>query len=748
MMKNSISGVLASLLFCLWGAVAACAADTQSFAGSASCAECHATETTAWSQSDHAWALREPDATSVLGDFNDARFTLKGITTRFFQKDGHYWVETDGPDGRLTQYQVRYTVGVRPLQQYLVETGNGRLQVLDIAWDAMARKWFHLYPDQDASAGNGMHWTGTYKNWQARCAECHQTGFDKGYDLQSGTYKSHWAELTVSCESCHGPSSAHVQAARAAKAGTHSAASENLMKLGPGQQANELAVCGPCHARREAFAQASAPVGSTLSDHYNLALLTPDLYFADGQQDAEDYILGSFLQSKMMAKGVTCSNCHDPHSGKLVAEGNAVCTQCHSTTGRAEFPTLARKDYDTAAHTHHKDGTDGAQCVSCHMPDRVYMQIDKRRDHFFRRPDPLQSKAAGAPDVCTRCHADKSPEWAAQQIAAWFPAVDRGWQDRAPFVAFHAGDRSQTVLDALAAYAADLGRPAIVRATAADMLQDTGDPALKDKLQSLLRDPSDLVRAAAAGLSREADPPAKVSLLSPLLADPSRLVRQSAAVQLAGTDPATLSAADAAALSKALAEYLDSRRANADMPEAHMALAGLALSMRQWPSAEAAFKQAVSMDPQLEQGWLMLARIRAALGDEPGAGQYLDKGIGYLPRGISLLFERAAFESRAGNDKKAIDWLRRITAIDPQDADAWLQIAAAALRIQDAGLVIDAAGKVMELQPANTDGYVVAAIGHYIQGDTAAAKALAAKAVAIDAKVQLPAEIAALLKGP
>jgi predicted CXXCH cytochrome family protein len=263
------------------------------------------------------------------------------------------------------------------------------------------------------------------------------------------SYSTKWAELTVSCESCHGQSAEHVAWARNDKSAEPPAGS--FPKLGVGGQAGELAVCGPCHARREAFSGDSVSAGSIFGDHYRLALLKPGLYFADGQQQDEVYILGSFLQSKMKAKGVTCSNCHDPHSSQLIADGNAICTQCHSEAARAEFPSLKKANYDTPAHHHHKPGTDAAQCVSCHMPESNYMRIDKRRDHFFRIPDPAQSNAAGAPDVCTSCHKGESQEWAAQRINAWAPNSDRSWQDRAAFIAVSSGGTSSADIEALTA---------------------------------------------------------------------------------------------------------------------------------------------------------------------------------------------------------------------------------------------------------------------------------------------------------
>lgn len=723
------------------------AAHADGFAGSNTCAGCHAAETAAWTGSDHAWALKEPDADSVLGDFSGATFNRKGQTTRFFTDAGRYMVETVGPDGKVAQYPVRYAVGVRPLQQYLVETEGGRLQALDLVWDTVSRRWFDLYPDQENDAGNGLHWSGSYKNWQARCAECHQTGFDKGYDLKARTYQSHWSELTVSCESCHGASAAHV-AAMQATTKAPPASPPPMLALGPGQQGNELAACGPCHARREAFSQKSPPAGSKFSDHYNLALLTPGLYFADGQQDGEVYILGSFLQSKMMARGVTCSNCHEPHSGRLLAEGNAVCTQCHSEAGRADFPTVARKAYDSAAHHRHADGTEAAQCVSCHMPERTYMMVDGRRDHFFRRPDPLQSKAAGAPDACTGCHADKTQAWAAERIAEWFPDADRTWQDRTPFVAFHKGDRSPAVLEALAAYARDPARPAIVRATAAALLRDGGDPAVSDTLAPMLQDPSALMRTAAAGLFRQSAPAAKLAALGPLLSDPARGVRHAAAAELAALDRAGMREGEQDALRKATEEYVASRNANADMPEAHMALAGLALSLRNWGAAVTAFTEATVLDPQLEEAWVMLGRLTLALGDARAAEQYLERGIQYGPRSIALLMERADLAAQGGDDAKAIDGYRRALAIDDARADIWLALASAALRVSDTALVIDASGKAIALEPGNADAHVLAAIAHYLRGNEIQAKAMAAKAREIFPSIQLPRALETLLTRP
>ena len=139
------------------------------------------------------------DTRACARRFRDAKFAFKGVTSRFFPKDGKYFVETDSADGKLQHFEIKYVVGVAPLQQYLVDTGHGRLQALDLAWDTVAKRWYHLYPNEDVTARNGLHWTGPYKNWQARCAVCHQTDFKKNYSEKDRSYHTTWKDLTVAC---------------------------------------------------------------------------------------------------------------------------------------------------------------------------------------------------------------------------------------------------------------------------------------------------------------------------------------------------------------------------------------------------------------------------------------------------------------------------------------------------------------------------------------------------------------------
>ena len=635
-MGNDVKLLLLVIAGLFWPAPPSVAEDSggasPTFVSSDACAGCHRGQFDAWSRSHHSWAWREPTTANVLADFDDARFEHRGFTYQFTRRDGRFLIVADGPDGKATTYPVRYVVGVTPLQQYLVETDRGRLQALDVAWDTKRRRWYHLYPTTDTSAGDGMHWSGSYKNWNARCAECHATGFKKNYDPLGDMYRSTQAEIGVGCEACHGPGQAHVAWANEPQA-FDSDGWNGVDGLGlratyrKGEARTETNLCAACHSRREPLGADSPPPGAEFDDHYRLALLRDGLYFPDGQIRDEVYVYGSFLQSKMHAAGVTCTDCHDAHSYGLRRDGNSVCTQCHSPRGNPAFPTLRARDYDSPRHHFHpRDGESGA-CVSCHMPERDYMVVDGRRDHGFRVPRPDLSAALGTPDTCTGCHGDRTSQWAMEQIRRWHPEARSGSPHFAHSFAKAVKGADDAVADALREIASTAAQPAIVRATALHRLSAPGFPVGSDDLAGWVQDPSPLVRAEAARLLLELPETARIAWLTALLGDRSRSVRIEAAKASLGMDPGRFAETTRPRLSAAMSELQAALRAKADFPETQMAIGGVALTLRNLPAASQAFRRAVTMDPQLVQAWLMLARIQAARGDRDEVQATLEQAI-------------------------------------------------------------------------------------------------------------------------
>jgi len=618
-----------------------------SYLGSAVCADCHTSVSQEWANSHHALAWQMPDEQTVLGNFDDAIFEHQGVSSRFNQSGELFIVTTDKPDGTTTSFEVQGVAGVEPLQQYLVATETGRLQALDIAWDVDRQVWYHLYPEQDLRAGDGLHWTGPYKNWNARCAECHATGYAKNYDHQTRLYASEQVEVGVGCEACHGPGEAHVKWAKAPDRDdeylwTGLNASGFLIGFTPESPDTEIHQCAGCHARREPLGDGNPLPGTTFYDAYRLALLRDGLYHADGSIQDEVYVYGSFLQSKMYARGVRCTNCHEAHTANLKSQGNALCIQCHSAVGNPQFQSLKLATYDDPSHHFHDAESAGAQCKNCHMVERIYMGIDGRRDHGFRIPRPDLSVEIGTPNACNDCHTDESADWAAIKIKEWFPDSIRRTVSFAQTFATARSDPG-SVTDELLEISENQQQSGIVRASALQLLRDVSSVSIAARATPLIGDDDPLVRSAAIALQRGATPIDRIQRLVAALEDPVQSVRISAVRALLGEQIAHLPPNIATAHRTAMNEWRSSFMAKTDFPETHMAIGGMALVLRDSRAAEQAFREAVRLDPQLVDAWNMIVRIRAVVGDRDGARAALDDAILANPSNGFLLSLKEEF---------------------------------------------------------------------------------------------------------
>jgi predicted CXXCH cytochrome family protein len=606
---------------------------TPDYVGSDQCVQCHTAEAEAWAASHHALAWTEVEAGHATADFDGTRFDHDGMSVEFSVTSDGLRANVIEKDGVATEYGVHSVVGIEPLQQYLFETEPGRLQSFDVVWDTENQQWFHLYPDQDLPPDDGLHWTGPYKNWNARCAECHATGFEKNYDVQTRSYASTQSEIGVGCEACHGPGSAHIDWTQGRTLAADLSEFGFTMSWGRGQTEAEIQQCAGCHSRREAHGDGNPIPGTPYHDAYNLAVLRPGLYHPDGQILDEVYVYGSFLQSKMYAQGVGCMNCHDPHSAELKADGNGVCTQCHSPAGNPDFPTLSAKEYDTPAHHHHPEDSAGAQCKSCHMIERVYMGVDGRRDHSFRVPRPDLSLGE---DACTDCHQNEGQDWAAQRIEEWFPVSPH----RVPHygTAFQAAiDGSVDGSDALLEIATEPLQPGIVRATAAYLLQPFGSADVADETASLLTDVDPLVRANAVALQRQAALPDQIQRLEPLLSDPVRNVRISAAKEFLNIPVQALTVKQQSEVARGMGEWQGTIANRLDFPETHLVLGGMALTFRNAPAAERAFREVITLDPQRAEAWPMLVQLSQINRGIDAARGVLAEGLKVLPNDPGLL---------------------------------------------------------------------------------------------------------------
>ena len=671
------------LLFLLlsWPTVADTADSRPDFVGRQVCASCHAGQEKLWQDSHHDLAMQEVTVATVLGDFNNREFTHAGITSRFYRKDGRFMVRTDGPDGKLADYEIKYTFGVEPLQQYLVEFPGGRLQALSIAWDTRPReqggqRWFHLYPDEQITHDDELHWTGLNQNWNGMCAECHSTHLQKNYDPLQKSFATRWSEIDVSCEACHGPGGWHVDWANK-KPGWETLADSKGLTIAlderrdvywqpntdtgtasrskPREGVAEIGMCARCHARRSVIS-AGYVHGEPLLDHYLPRLLDAGMYFPDGQIEDEVYVYGSFLQSRMHQAGVTCSDCHEPHSLELRQPGSGVCLQCH-----------AANKFATTAHHFHKADSAGASCVECHMPPRDYMVVDPRHDHSFRIPRPDQSVTLGTPNACNNCHADKSAQWAATRVQDWYGHVPQGLQTYAgTLAAARSGDPRAG--EPLLQLIRDSGAPAIVRATALSQVGPYLDAQSLDVLAQGIRDDDPAVRVATTGLLEQLPAGVRARLAFPLLGDDVRAVRIEAARVLATMPAGDLDDNQQALLEQGLQEFFESQRVNAERPEAQTNLGNLYMRRGQLQQAEHAYRTAIELNPAYTPAWVNLADYYRGRKDEAAAEKTLRAAIARMPGVAELHYALGLSLVRQQQSGSGLAELQQAAALNPESA--------------------------------------------------------------------------------
>jgi tetratricopeptide (TPR) repeat protein len=711
---------------------------SEGYAGSPSCIECHEEAYQAWSGSHHDLAMQVASEDTVLGDFDDASFTHFGVTSRFFRRGDGFFVETEGPDGEIAEFEISHTFGVENLQQYLVGFPDGRLQSLTIAWDTRppeqgGGRWFHLYPDERILSGDPLHWTGRYQNWNGMCAECHSTNLQKRYDPDSDSYATIWDEIDVSCETCHGPGKEHVEwAEEAERLGVPASGHHRLLvDFETGDSRYEVDVCAPCHSRRHRVS-AEDRAGRPYLDDFMPVALREDLYHADGQVLEEVYVYGSFLQSRMYHQGVRCSDCHNSHSAELLGEGNVICLRCHQEQPDPRFPTLQRKNYDTPEHHFHPEGKPGTACVDCHMPATTYMVVDPRRDHGLKVPRPDLSVKLGTPNACSGCHSEETAQWSADWVVEWYgPERRRDPHYAEVFAAGRAGDPA--AFQPLVALAGDEEEPALVRATALELLSQYG-PAALDSLVAATGDEEPLLRATAA--ARLARLPAEQRLAAvPLLEDPIRAVRVEAARVLAELPPDRLEPAQARALDAALGEYREAQQAMSDMPAGHLNLAVLHANRGEPVLAEHAYRKALRMDPDFLPARANLANLYNARGRNDDAERVLREGIKRDPEQGELHYSLGLLLAEESRLEEAARALGRAAALLPERARAHYNHG---LALQQLGRRSEAGAALLEarrLDPGDPAIAYAVAVFHVQQGqwDLALPHARALKALAPDA---------------
>lgn len=639
--------------------------------------------------------MQFPNKETVLGDFNEAEFDYFGIKTKFYRKGDEYWVTTDGPEGVSQSYRIEYTFGVEPLQQYLVKFPDGRLQALSVCWDGEEKKWFHLHPEEKIDHANPLHWTGPQYNWNFMCAECHSTGIEKNYDSRSDTYNTTFDEVNVSCESCHGPGSRHLDYLGGEELPNRGFPA-NLKGRGPWHpqtedapprpahpalQSDQLDTCARCHSRRAQLKE-EYKHGEPLGQTHSLAILSEELYYPDGQIKDEVYVYGSFLQSKMYHSGVVCTDCHNPHTARLKASGDSLCLSCH-------LPSR----YATQEHSHHQS----VSCIECHMPGKNYMINDFRRDHSFRVPRPDVSAQTGSPNACNQCHQDKTVGWAQEAFVEWYGEPDPHFGT--VFHRLQGGD--QSALSEVATIALDKSYPDMVRAGALSLAP------VPELLTEALKDESYLVRREAVRALADAPLEVRIQMLPPLASDPVADVRMEVGRLLADYS------SPSPAVAGAIDEYRGSLEFNADRVESRLGQAELLLRQGKQEEAEQEFKAILARYPLSPQAYVNSADYYRATGQDQVGEKLLKEGIAQLspPETASLHHSLGLLLVRGKRYEEGISELKK--AFEQSSGDARYAVVYA-IGLEGLG-ELDSAVKVLEktLQSRPQDSQILELLQNY-----------------------------------
>lgn len=606
------------------------------FVGNDQCKSCHMKEWKDWETSDHFKAMLPANDTSVKGDFNNTTLTADGVRSRFFKKEGVFFINTEGPDGKNHDYKVVYTFGHYPLQQYLVEFPGGRMQVTRASWDSKKGKWFHQYSGQKIAPRDWLHWTRDAQNWNTMCAGCHSTNLVKNYDMAADSYHTTYTNVNVGCESCHGPGKLHIDYINTAyKEGKKQEGHfTNALKTQPSQ----LNTCSPCHAVKSDISH-EPHLSAELMDHFIPQLPTTERFHADGQILEEDFIYASFLQSKMMSRGVTCNNCHSAHTGKVLYASNQLCLQCHAKT------------YDSPAHHFHQQNTVQAECKSCHMPGQYYMGNDYRHDHSFRSPRPDLTVRYNTPNACNSCHKDKSARWAGEAVEKWWGKTRKYHfsEDLIP------GSRSDANAEVhLLKLLRDTATPPIIRATA---LYYLGNIITQNSLNAItpqLQSSEAIIRYNALRALSNFPAEQWTSQVLPLLSDKVRAVRIAAADLVITVPAEQVPSQYQTTLANAREELKNYLMYQSDFADGNVMIGDHYLKQNDHANAQKFYLRALKKDSMLNYARLNLSVTYNVGGDNQQALEVLQTAAQMSPQNERVFYNLGLLQYEMGDTTEAL----------------------------------------------------------------------------------------------
>ena len=655
------------------------------------CKTCHEEQFKDWSHSQHANAMRD-----IGNDLDDKAFTGKSLIiyakrqVEFLKKNNTFIIREKWEGKEWVEYKPVAVIGESPLIQYLIPFPGGRLQVFDFAYDPAKDEWFNVFGDEHRQTNEWGYWSNRGMNWNVQCADCHMTNLNKNYDVDTDSYQTSWEHTAITCKQCHKGTDDHMSNPH------YKPTTENKMDG-----------CASCHSVREDLTD-GFHAGEKYDNHYRPLLADwANIYFEDGQVSGENFEYGSFIMSRMHHKGVTCLDCHDPHSAKLKlpADNNTLCLSCHQAPGQKEATVI-----DPIAHSHHAAGSEGGKCVSCHMPITTYMARDPRRDHGFTTPDPLLTKELNIPNACNRCHEDKDSEWSIKWTNEWYGDRMNRWSRERAFLVARAKSGDPGVV------------PELIKAFEKEQVEGwhqvfigllqpwVNQVDVQKAIQPFLQHENPLLRSKATQILGTFNSPDELE----------RLKKDgSTAVRLSSLWSSRQLLANEAILPEEFQNFIN---LHSDQPEGALSQAELAMLKNDLDSTEAWLRKAVNWDQTSSYPKQMLAQILNMRNDKTGALEMLRAAGKIDPENIQVLYQNSLLEAELNNIPEAVKLLENINEVAPYFHKAWYNLGliySQQNRLEDS---IYALYKAVNINPQDVQSLYALATVYYRFGNNADAQ--------------------------
>lgn len=599
--------------------------------GSLSCRKCHEESYQLWSTSHHGTAMQPFSFVFAKESLTPQK---QAIPIGEYLYQAHIapqtgWVVEQGPQGEK-KYPIKHAMGGKNVYYFLTELDRGRIQVLPVAYDVREKSWFDTAASgvrhfPGTSVDSPIHWKDRQYTFNTACYGCHVSQLATNYDPKTDTYSTTWRQSGINCETCHGPAEEHIRVCEAAPQGQvpkdlkiKSAWGNNSVR-----QTNEA--CSVCHAKLVPFFGDFQP-GDRFFDHFDLVALEHRDFYPDGRDLGENYTFTLWRMSPCARSGeLGCLHCHTS-SGRYKFEDtgkeNEACLPCHKE--RVE---------QAAAHTHHKEGSEGNRCVSCHMPMTDFARM-RRSDHSMLPPTPRATLEFSSPNACNLCHTDQDASWADKHVRTWHEEDYQAPVLHRATLIEGARKRDFSRLREMTAYIEDKARDEIFATSLIRLLANCEDERKWSAIRKAMSDPSPLVRAAAATAMGYHLEPRDSRYLIEATRDSYRLVRVRAAEALAGLPLNTLAFEDRKSVSDAFSEFESAMRSRSDDFNACYSLANFYLQQGRPKEAVEPFEMALRIEPNNLTPLVNVALAYARV-NEPAKAQ------GSLKRALSIAAKNA-----------------------------------------------------------------------------------------------------------